>query len=145
MKRKVMSYIWVRTDKQDMGKQCYLLLEHARKPQLHTAEFGVDLANVRKAVNPGLERSISYNYCRYFVQHDPALTTALQLHSGLNLFEGMCKNPRLCISETCPGLVNNDRDRQAISHGWRVWCENLVWYLTGYLGGCGDRCCSWRS
>ena len=77
-----------------MGNQCYLLLEHARKPQLHTAEFGVDLANVRKAVNPGLERPISYNCCRYFVQHDPALTTAWRLHSGLNLFEGMCKNPQ---------------------------------------------------
>ena len=141
-----MSYIWVRTDKQDMGKQCYPLLEYARKPQLHTVEFGVDLANVSKEVNPGLEKQILFNKsCEYFVQHDPALTTAWQLHSGLNLFEGMCKTPRLRISETCPRLVNKDRDRQAISHGWRVWCENLVWYWTGYLGGCGDRCCSWRS
>jgi len=89
-----MSYIWVRTDKQDMGKQCYPLLEHACKPQLHTVEFGVDLANVSKEVNPGLEKQILFNKsCRYFVQHDPALTTAWQLHSGLNLFEGMCKNP----------------------------------------------------
>jgi len=72
----------------------YLLLESAREQQLRIAEFGVDLTNVRKAANPGLERPISYNYCRYFVQHDPALTTAWQLHSGLNLFEGMCKNPQ---------------------------------------------------
>ena len=88
-----MGYIWVRTDKQDMGKQRYLLLEHAREQQLRTAEFGVDLANVSRAVNPDLERPISYNYCRYFAQHDPALTTAWQLHSGLNLFEGMLTPP----------------------------------------------------
>ena len=93
MSRKNMGYIRISNDKQDMGKQCYLLLEHAREQQLHTAEFGVDLANVRKAVNPGLERPISYNYCRYFVQHDPALTAAWQPHSGLNLFEGMLTPP----------------------------------------------------
>ena len=95
MSRKVMGYIWVRTDKQDMGKQRYLLLEHAREQQLRTAEFRVDLANVSKEVNPGLEKQILFNKsCRYFVQHDPALTTAWQLHSGLNLFEGMCKKPQ---------------------------------------------------
>ena len=27
------------------------------------------------------------------MQHDPTLATAWQPHSGLNLFEGMCKNP----------------------------------------------------
>jgi len=59
-----------------MGKQRYLLLEHAREQQLRIAEFWVDLTNVRKAVNTGLERPISYNPRRYFVQHDPALTTA---------------------------------------------------------------------
>ncbi len=56
MSRKVMGYIWVRTDKQDMGKQRYLLLDPAREQHLRIAEFGVDLANVRRAVNPGLER-----------------------------------------------------------------------------------------
>ncbi len=93
MSRKVMGYIWVSTDKQDMDKQRYLLLEHAREQPLRIAELWVDLANERKAVNPGLDRPISYNSCKYFVQHDPALTAAWQPHSGLNLFEGMCKNP----------------------------------------------------
>ena len=59
-----MGYIWVRIDKQDMGKQRYLLLEYTREQQLRIAEFGVGLANVRKAANLDLERPISYNSCK---------------------------------------------------------------------------------
>jgi hypothetical protein len=43
-----------------MGKQRYLLLDPAPAQHLRIAEFEVDLANVRKSVNPGMERSISY-------------------------------------------------------------------------------------
>jgi hypothetical protein len=41
-------------------------------------ERGVDLANVRKLINPDLDRPISYNSYKYFVQHDPELATAWQ-------------------------------------------------------------------
>lgn len=59
-----MGYIWISTDRQDMDKQRYLLLEYAREQQLRIAEFWVDLANVRKAANPDLERPISCNSCK---------------------------------------------------------------------------------
>ena len=68
-----MGYIWANTDKQDMDKSRCPVLEHAREQQIRIVEYGVDLANVHKAVNPGKQR--------------PA--------SGLNLFEGMCKQPQL--------------------------------------------------
>jgi DNA invertase Pin-like site-specific DNA recombinase len=34
---------------------------------------GIDLASVRKLVNPELEKPISYNSYKYFVEHDPEL------------------------------------------------------------------------
>lgn len=37
---------------------------------------GIDLANVRKLINPELERPISYNSYKYFVEHDPDLVAA---------------------------------------------------------------------
>ena len=41
-------------------------------------ERGVDLANVRKLINPDLDRPIFYNSYKYFVQHDPELAAAWQ-------------------------------------------------------------------
>ena len=121
-----MGYIRISNDKQDMGKQCYPLLEHARKPQLHTVEFGVDLANVSKEVNPGLEKQILFNKsCRYFVQHDPALTTAWQLHSGLNLFEGMCKNPHIELEEVASAKGIDGHFKSGSLAGKSV---NIKWY-----------------
>lgn len=37
---------------------------------------GIDLASVRKLINPELERPISYNSYKYFVEHDPDLVAA---------------------------------------------------------------------
>ena len=54
------------------------VLDEHRHTILMYLERGVDLANVRKLVNPELERPISYNSYKYFVQHDPALTAAWQ-------------------------------------------------------------------
>ena len=39
---------------------------------------GIDLATVRKLINPELEQPISYNSYKYFVQHDPELLAAWQ-------------------------------------------------------------------
>ena len=41
MSRKVIGYIRVSTDKQDLDKQRYLLLEYAREQQLHIARTGI--------------------------------------------------------------------------------------------------------
>lgn len=52
------------------------ILDAHRNTILTFLQRGVDLANVRKAVNPDLERPISYNSYKYFVQHDPELAAA---------------------------------------------------------------------
>ena len=54
------------------------ILDAHRETILIFLQRGVDLANVRKAVNPDLERPISYNSYKYFVQHDPELAAAWQ-------------------------------------------------------------------
>jgi DNA invertase Pin-like site-specific DNA recombinase len=59
------------------GNKRRVLDEH-RHTILTYLERGVDLANVRKLINPELERPISYNSYKYFVQHDPGLADAWQ-------------------------------------------------------------------
>lgn len=54
------------------------VLDEHRQTILMYLERGVDLANVRKLINPELERPISYNSYKYFVQHDAALAEAWQ-------------------------------------------------------------------
>jgi DNA invertase Pin-like site-specific DNA recombinase len=54
------------------------ILDVHRDTILTFLQRGVDLANVRKAVNPDLARPISYNSYKYFVQHDPELAAAWQ-------------------------------------------------------------------
>lgn len=51
---------------------------HLVTASLGLGQKGVDLANVRKLVNPELARPISYNSYKYFVQHDEALAEAWQ-------------------------------------------------------------------
>ena len=51
-------------------------LDEHRRTILTYLERGVDLANVRKLINPELERPISYNSYKYFVQRDPELANA---------------------------------------------------------------------
>ncbi len=55
------------------------VLDEHRHTILMYLERGVDLANVRKLINPDLDRPISYNAYKYFVQHDPELANAWQL------------------------------------------------------------------
>jgi DNA invertase Pin-like site-specific DNA recombinase len=52
------------------------ILDAHRDTILTFLQRRVDLANVRKAVNPDLERPISYNSYKYFVQRDPELAAA---------------------------------------------------------------------
>ena len=52
------------------------ILDAHRDTILTFLQRGVDLANVRKAVNPDLERPISYNSYKYFVLRDPELAAA---------------------------------------------------------------------
>lgn len=54
------------------------VLDEHRHTILTYLERGVDLANVRKLINPELERPISYNSYKYFVQRDPELADAWQ-------------------------------------------------------------------
>lgn len=54
------------------------VLDPHRETILTFLHRGVDLANVRKAVNPDLARPLSYNSYKYFVQHDPELAAAWQ-------------------------------------------------------------------
>jgi len=54
------------------------VLDEHRNTILMYLERGVDLANVRKLINPDLDRPIFYNSYKYFVQHDPELATAWQ-------------------------------------------------------------------
>lgn len=54
------------------------VLDPHRDAILSYLEKGVDLANVRRLVNPELARPISYNSYKYFVQHDAELAHAWQ-------------------------------------------------------------------
>ena len=49
------------------------ILDAHRDEILKCLRRGVDLANTRKMINPELERPISYNSYKYFVQHDTEL------------------------------------------------------------------------
>ena len=53
---------------------------------LSNLQKGVDLANVRKLVNPELKQPISYNSYKYFVQHDAALAEAWQAQRQLGIW-----------------------------------------------------------
>jgi len=59
------------------------VLDPHRDVILSYLQKGVDLANVRKLVNPELKQPISYNSYKYFVQHDAALTEAWQAQRQL--------------------------------------------------------------
>jgi DNA invertase Pin-like site-specific DNA recombinase len=52
------------------------VLDPYRDEILRYLQKGIDLASVRKLINPELERPISYNSYKYFVEHDPELVTA---------------------------------------------------------------------
>ena len=52
------------------------ILDAHRDEILKCLRRGVDLANTRKMINPELERPISYNSYKYFVQHDIELAEA---------------------------------------------------------------------
>jgi len=52
------------------------ILDAHRDEILKCLRRGVDLANTRKMINPELERPISYNSYKYFVQHDAELAEA---------------------------------------------------------------------
>lgn len=54
------------------------VLDPYREEILAYLQKGVDLATVRKLVNPELDRPISYNSYKYFVKHDPELLAAWQ-------------------------------------------------------------------
>jgi len=52
------------------------VLDPYRDEILTYLQKGIDLANVRKLINPELEQPISYNSYKYFVVHDPELVMA---------------------------------------------------------------------
>jgi len=52
------------------------ILDAHRDEILKCLRRGVDLANTRKLINPELERPISYNSYKYFVQHNTELAEA---------------------------------------------------------------------
>jgi DNA invertase Pin-like site-specific DNA recombinase len=52
------------------------VLDPYRDEILKYLQKGIDLASVRKLINPELERPISYNSYKYFVEHDPELVAA---------------------------------------------------------------------
>jgi DNA invertase Pin-like site-specific DNA recombinase len=49
------------------------VLDPYREDILRYLRKGIDLANIRKLVNPELAQPISYNSYKYFVEHDPEL------------------------------------------------------------------------
>lgn len=51
-------------------------LDPYRGEILNYLQKGLDLASVRKLINPELDRPISYNSYKYFVEHDPDLVAA---------------------------------------------------------------------
>ena len=54
------------------------VLDPYRDEILKYLQKGLDLASVRKLINSELERPISYNSYKYFVEHDPELSAAWQ-------------------------------------------------------------------
>lgn len=52
------------------------VLDADRDRILRYLQRGVDLANIRKIINPDLPQPISYTSYKYFVQHDPELKAA---------------------------------------------------------------------
>ena len=52
------------------------VLDADRDRILDYLQRGVDLANIRKIINPDLPQPISYTSYKYFVQHDPELNAA---------------------------------------------------------------------
>ena len=54
------------------------VLDPHRGDILGYLQKGIDLATVRKLINPEIERPISYNSYKYFVKHDPELLAAWQ-------------------------------------------------------------------
>jgi DNA invertase Pin-like site-specific DNA recombinase len=52
------------------------VLDADRDRILDYLQRGVDLANIRKIINPDLPQPISYTSYKYFVQHDPELKAA---------------------------------------------------------------------
>jgi DNA invertase Pin-like site-specific DNA recombinase len=52
------------------------VLDADRDRILDYLQRGVDLANIRKIINPDLPQLISYTSYKYFVQHDPELKAA---------------------------------------------------------------------
>jgi DNA invertase Pin-like site-specific DNA recombinase len=52
------------------------VLDPYRGEILKYLQKGLDLASVRKLINPELERPISYNAYKYFVEYDPDLVAA---------------------------------------------------------------------
>lgn len=58
------------------------VLDPHREEILAYLQKGVDLATVRKLINPELEKPISYNSYKYFVEHDPELETAWRNRSA---------------------------------------------------------------
>jgi DNA invertase Pin-like site-specific DNA recombinase len=52
------------------------VLDPYRDEILKYLQKGIDLASVRKLINPELDRPISYNSYKYFVEHDPDLVAA---------------------------------------------------------------------
>lgn len=58
------------------------ILDPHRDTILTFLQRGVDLANVRKAVNPDLDRPLSYNSYKYFVRHDPEPAAVWQSQRG---------------------------------------------------------------
>ena len=52
------------------------VLDPYRNDILNYLQKDIDLANVRKLINPELEQPISYNSYKYFVEHDPELVMA---------------------------------------------------------------------
>lgn len=57
-------------------------LDDKRDAILRYLQQGVDLANVRRIVNPELERPVSYSAYKYFVQHDAELAEAWSIQRG---------------------------------------------------------------
>lgn len=52
------------------------VLDSHREEILAYLQKGIDLATVRKLINPELEKPISYNSYKYFAEHDPELVAA---------------------------------------------------------------------
>lgn len=60
------------------------VLDPHRDQILNYLQMGLNLAAIRKIINNKLEKPISYNSYKYFVQHDEGLQRAWQVQRGLN-------------------------------------------------------------